>query len=548
MNILIIPSAKVINDELQSRYGKIVPILIPIQNGIVLDKIYSGYEKYYDEIIITLYEEFDNTINIINSKNYSKLKVKKLSQLKDIGFGVYEVLQEYTGKPINRVSINFGDIFIEEIDKDLSKNIFYYSESLERDRWAIFNEEFSKINIREKLNYKMENKKEKILIGFFNFLNFNLFFTFLSKICIKNNGMESLYKALENYSLYEKVEYSFKEKWIDFGHLDNFLQAQKMVETRFFNEITIDKNKNILTKNSNEKEKLINEIKWFLTLPTELQWITPRIYFYSLDWEKPSVSMEYYSYPTLHHLYLYGNHNLDKWEQIFNKLFYIHKELTKYTLKLEEKRIKEALNKIYIEKTIKRLEELKEDINFLSYFENDFFINKKRIKSLNKLKEILLNLVEELGINKAKEINIIHGDYFFANILYEPIADIVKLIDPRGDFGGYGIYGDKYYDLAKLSHSVDGMYDFIVEDLFGLEEDLNGFNYKIFYSENHLKIKELFYSYFVDKERIKIKFIQALLFLSMIPLHKDKPRRQKVMLGVGIRLLYEILDEKGVIL
>lgn len=92
------------------------------------------------------------------------------------------------------------------------------------------------------------------------------------------------------------------------------------------------------------------------------------------------------------------------------------------------------------------------------------------------------------------------------------------------------------------------MYDFIVEDLFELEEDSNGFNYKIIYSENHLKIKELFYSYFFDEERIKIKFIQSLLFLSMIPLHKDKPRRQKVMLGVGTRLLYEILDEKGVIL
>lgn len=319
MNILIIPSAKVINEELQSRYGKIVPILIPTQDGIVLDKIYNGYEKYYDEIIVTLYEEFDNTLNIINSKNYSKLKVKKLSQLKDIGFGVYEVLKEYTGKIINRVSINFGDIYVEEIAEDLSKNIFYYSESLERDRWAIFNEESSKININEKLNYKMENKREKILIGFFNFLNFDLFFTFLSKICIKSDGGESLYKSLENYSLYEKVEYNFKEKWIDFGHLDNFLQAQKMVETRFFNEITIDRNKNILTKKSNEKEKLINEIKWFLTLPTELQWITPRIYSYSLDWENPSVSMEYYSYPTLHHLYLYGNHNLDKWKQIFNK-------------------------------------------------------------------------------------------------------------------------------------------------------------------------------------------------------------------------------------
>ena len=42
MNILIIPSAKVINEELQSRYGKIVPILIPVESGIILDKLYTS--------------------------------------------------------------------------------------------------------------------------------------------------------------------------------------------------------------------------------------------------------------------------------------------------------------------------------------------------------------------------------------------------------------------------------------------------------------------------------------------------------------------------
>ena len=65
------------------------------------------------------------------------------------------------------------------------------------------------------------------------------------------------------------------------------------------------------------------------------------------------------------------------------------------------------------------------------------------------------------------------------------------------------------------------------------------------YLENHEKIKNLFYNYFREDERIKIKFIQSLLFLSMIPLHKDKPKRQKVMLGVGIRILYEVIEEIG---
>ena len=256
--------------------------------------------------------------------------------------------------------------------------------------------------------------------------------------------------------------------------------------------------------------------------------------------------MEYYSYPTLHHLYLYGNHNIDKWKKIFKKLFYVHNEMKGYSLKINREDIKMALNNIYINKTIERLEKVRQDSNFSRYFEEEFYINNIKIKSLNKLKELIIELVEKLEINKKEELNIIHGDYFFANILYDPTADIIKLIDPRGDFGGYGIYGDPNYDLAKLAHSVDGKYDFIIEDLFELEELDKGFNYKIIYSKKYDEIKELFYSNFDKEARLTIKFIQTLLFLSMIPLHKDKPKRQKVMLGVGVRILNEVIEEIGV--
>lgn len=546
MNILIIPSAKVINEELQSRYGKIVPILIPVESGIILDKLYTEYENYYDEIIITLYEEIENTLKIINLKNYPKIRVKILSKLEDIGSGIREVLKDFKNREnISNLSINFGDIYIKNLSKYLEKNIFCYSQSSEIDRWAYLTKDGSNLMItQEKTKEITINQRKDILIGFFNLTLVEKFYRIISK---KEKGKkDTLYQSLEEYNSYNRLECVLEDNWNDFGHLDNFLKAQKIVETRFFNEISIDKDKNILTKKSEEKEKLINEIKWFLTLPNKLQWITPRIYSYSLEWEQPKVSMEYYSYPTLHHLYLYGNHNIDKWKKIFKKLFYVHDEMKGYSLKINRKDIEKALNNIYINKTIERLEKVKQDKNFSRYFEKEFYINNIKIESLNKLKRLIIELVEKLEINKREELNIIHGDYFFANILYDPTADIIKLIDPRGDFGGYGVYGDPNYDLAKLAHSVDGKYDFIVEDLFELEELDKGFNYKIVYSEKYDGIKELFYSHFDKKVRLKIKFIQALLFLSMIPLHKDKPKRQKVMLGVGVRILNEVTEEIGV--
>ena len=546
MRLLVIPSAKLINEELQSRYGKIIPLLIPLENGIVLDKLYKKYEDYYDEIIITLYEEAENTLKIINLKNYPKLKIKILSKLDDIGNGIKEVLKDLKNREnISNLSINFGDIYIKNLNKYLNKNILCYSKNSEIDRWAYFTKENNTLIItQEKTKETTINQRKNILIGFFNITLVEKFYSIISK---KEKGKkDTLYQSLEEYNSYNRLECVLEDNWDDFGHLDNFLKAQKMVEARFFNEISIDKDKNILTKKSEEKEKLINEIKWFLTLPNKLQWITPRIYSYSLEWEQPKVSMEYYSYPTLHHLYLYGNHNIDKWKKIFKKLFYVHNEMKGYSLKINKEDIKRALNNIYINKTIERLTKVKQDRNFSRYFEEEFYINNIKIESLSKLKELVIKLVEKLEINKKEELNIIHGDYFFANMLYDPTADIIKLIDPRGDFGGYGIYGDPNYDLAKLAHSVDGKYDFIVEDLFELEELDKGFNYKIVYSEKYDEIKELFYSHFDKKVRLKIKFIQALLFLSMIPLHKDKPKRQKVMLGVGVRILNEVMEEIGV--
>ena len=54
--------------------------------------------------------------------------------------------------------------------------------------------------------------------------------------------------------------------------------------------------------------------------------------------------------------------------------------------------------------------------------------------------------------------SIMHGDFCLSNILYDLRSRICKLLDPRGSFGASGIYGDPRYDVAKLYHSVYGLY------------------------------------------------------------------------------------------
>jgi hypothetical protein len=57
-----------------------------------------------------------------------------------------------------------------------------------------------------------------------------------------------------------------------------------------------------------------------------------------------------------------------------------------------------------------------------------------------------------------------HGDLHFENILFDSRSPDAKLVDPRG----YE-FCDIYYDLGKISHSVNGKYDLIHEDLFALD-------------------------------------------------------------------------------
>jgi hypothetical protein len=46
----------------------------------------------------------------------------------------------------------------------------------------------------------------------------------------------------------------------------------------------------------------------------------------------------------------------------------------------------------------------------------------------------------------------------------------------------------------------------------------------------------------IGTDLIKIELIEALLFISMIPLHKESLEHQLVMLGTGIELLNRVVD------
>jgi hypothetical protein len=120
-----------------------------------------------------------------------------------------------------------------------------------------------------------------------------------------------------------------------------------------------------------------------------------------------------------------------------------------------------------------------------------------------------------------------HGDLCFSNILYSPSTQMLHLIDPRGATELDETFLDPYYDVAKLSHSVLGGYDFMVAGMYELAiaEDLS-----LRVEVDRPASEELRSLFLSALERhgfdpSLVRLYEASLFLSMLPLHIDMPKR-----------------------
>ena len=360
-------------------------------------------------------------------------------------------------------------------------------------------------------------------------------------------SISTFYLALQLYSKKNYLTAIKTSKWFDIGHADKYYNSRLEVKAREFNHIMIDRNRGILTKFSDNKNKFIGEIQWYLKLPSDIEYIRPRIFSYSLDYNSPYVNMEYYAYHTVHELFLNADLNEHQWKQIFDRIRFICKDMQKYTVK--DEKILSSLEEMYLNKTIHRLEDLKKERMFDIYFQKNIYVNNTKYISLNKVIDVLKKIIPEM-LYDVKEFSIIHGDMCFANMMIDNNFTFIKLIDPRGKFGLFDIYGDFRYELAKLFHSVDGKYDYIIKDLFELNYKDNVIQYTIQENYRAFDLFEILKNTFKDEigtDLAKIELIEALLFLSMIPLHKESYEHQLVMLGTGLDILNRVIDitERG---
>lgn len=537
---IIIPSAKIVPEELQN-LGKLPGIIYPINDKIVFDYIYEQYKNVCDNIKIICYEKSDKVHRRLSKFKEKGVILEDLSKLEDLAHTIYYAIKDIN----NPIIINFADtIVLDDISK-IKQDAFFYAEDYMSDTWTFFEEKNGKIvSVFDKISEYSEAKK-KLFVGVFKIINTEYF-----KKCIlnafetKNKTESSFFYAIRLYSQKYPLKAVKTEDWFDIGHVDKYYNSNLEVKAREFNHITIDRQRGILRKSSDDKDKFIGEIKWYLKLPADLEYVRPRIFDYSTSYNQPYVSMEYYAYHTVHELFLYGDLTYNQWVDIFNRIAFVCNDFRRYTV--NDKNIKSALKDMYLTKTVQRFEKIREDERFSVFYNDSITVNNKKYKSLTEISKVLEKVVPEM-LYDVDSFNIIHGDLCFANIMVDSNFSFIKVIDPRGKFGAYDIYGDSRYELAKLFHSVDGKYDFIIKDLFEIDYDLKkgSINYYILDRKRKYDLYEIFREAF--KEEIKddlkkIELIEALLFLSMIPLHGESLNHQLTMLGTGVEILNRVVD------
>ena len=307
----------------------------------------------------------------------------------------------------------------------------------------------------------------------------------------------------------------------------------KQFDHRFFNSLTLDKT--TVTKTSQDKAKIKAEFNYYQLSPTIIKpyLVQPRNYYETESFA--SYTMDYIPLPDLGFRLTHSQINPDEFTEILSALYvFISKCPQK---KLTKDASRKLTDNLYLEKVHSRINKLKHTPEY-----HQIARQLSIITPYSDIEEIVQrydSLYQQItNTHQLPNTAIVsHGDLCFSNIFYNPTSQELKLIDPKGALSEADLYLDPYYDIAKLSHSICGSYDFFNAGLYRL--DNNG---KLTIKRNNTFTMDIFKSFLHDHEYdyTLTRLYEASLFLSMLPLHIDNPHKVTAFIVNALNILQEI--------
>lgn len=512
--MILINSSSYVNAEFEAEIGRIPPCMLPIGNKKLLQLQVEVVRQHFpnEKILLSLPEAYTLTINEKAVVESLPINVVKIPENFSLSETILYVLNLDIDKSYHHIRIIQGDVFLPDL-LDCSDCIGT-SDKMRQYDWQ---------------QTKRIKESPTDWIGYFAFSSR---LELIKALAIsKKNFVRAIYLYQQTVPMKSmKIEQDY-----DCSNFVNYIHARaNMTTERAFNSLQI--REGIVTKSSDDNTKIEAEIYWFTHIPASLRRFTPQLIDYQQVEGRFSYSLEFLPLLPLNELYVHGLNTTDFWQHIFQLLkeFFSVANQSDVHRNIDTGFAKSYAEDLYHKKTLKRL---------YAYADESNLDLDKPVAYEATMLGSTLEIAKDC-INKAlalpNTVSVMHGDLCFSNIMYDMRGRRVKVFDPRGtdSNGNFSIFGNASYDLAKLTHSVIGMYDFIIAGRYEIIDTEDGSDIRFDIDSRLEQIQQDFFArtWVNGMTTEAIMPAVVLLFLSMLPLHADRPDRQRAMLLNAYRL------------
>ncbi|MDB5868709.1 MAG: hypothetical protein JWP96_1041 [Polaromonas sp.] len=530
--MLLIISGQYVESELAAEFGKIPPAFLPLGNQRLYMRQVGQLSRHYRAMALTLPSDFEVDDPDTEALAALGVAVHRTAVGSSLGAAVREALGKVDID--GRIDILYGDTLVYE-DELGGTNWIAVGGSDDFYPWHYESHPHGKDSApqlghgHDDLDEKDESGGEA-WAGMFSFSSARALQFILTQT-------EDFIAAVTRYGLeHEKLERRSLNHWLDFGHVQTYFHSRLAVTTqRHFNQLAVEDG--VLTKSSADGQKMRAEATWFETAPVAIKPFLPKLISSSLS-NGSGYAIEYLPLVPLNELYVFGRLPVKVWRKVFGACDRYLSAACSVPVPIATDCGADFASRLYRSKTATRLDAFSRQSGV--DLERPWRFNGRVLPSLCQIAEQAAAAASE----SDPVASFVHGDFCFSNVLFDFRSGRIKLIDPRGldAEGNITSFGDLRYDIAKLAHSVLGLYDVIVAGRFNLRTDGYDIDFNVFQPVPADICEAFCKTTFAGRTVAQWNClpIMVLLFLSMLPLHVDNPLRQRALMANCLRLYEEM--------
>lgn len=531
--ISLITSAAYVDDEIAAEFGHLPAAFLPVGHKRLYELQLQELKRLEGAQFLTVPDNYQVPEADMANLEAAKVIVIQVPQGLRLSESILYAL-EIIGDTNGAVRILHGDTLIYDLPHDTS-DLLAVSTAPDTYQWGMLDDHPRDFRKRFPDKAAKLEGTEDVLTGYFMFSNG----TELRRSLARARG--DFLSAVKDYRGVHDMTLWRPKDWLDFGHLQTFYRSRCRVRIqRAFNELEISFR--TVEKRSTDRAKINAEALWFEGLPPALRRYTPA--YLGRGEQGDSYQLEYLPLPSLHELFVFGDVRSRTWAHILDGCFaFMQGCLDNGEQASPGNSSPDVIGQLTTQKTLERLETFEATAGLRP--DQEWRFGGKRAPSLRRIAQLV---AEHVNPREQRFLGVMHGDLCFTNIFYDFRTRQIRVIDPRGFIkaGQPTILGDVRYDMAKLCHSLVGGYDLILAgrakwsgfDSFDMTLD---FPRDATMGRLAAQLGEfnLHGTRLTDAEVLGITIH---LFLSMLPLHADRPDRQEAFVANALRLFSTELE------